>query len=89
MKDRVIELASLILVLSGMFFKTVSIVVIAMGGLWLVGKLFPFVAAELGLPQKTTYDFIQPILVNIPAYAKDTLLWIVDFFKNQVLNYVN
>ena len=68
-----IDLVSLFLVLSGMLLRAVAIVGIAigiaMGVLWLIGILFPFLADALGLPLDTVYE----LLVELYRLLRDLI----------------
>ena len=60
-KDNIFALISLLLVLSGMVFKAIALVAIAMGILYLIGYFFPYVIAELGFPCNTVYSCIEMV----------------------------
>lgn len=62
MKDSLIDLGTLLLVLTSMFLKSAIRVLIVMGVLWLIGVLFPHVASALGVPRDTLYGFVTFIL---------------------------
>ena len=76
MKNLMINFLSMIVLMSDKFLSAAISVVITMAILWLIGYLFPFVSAQLGLPHETVYEF----LITIP----DTILAAVDFIKGIV-----
>ena len=69
--EQIIALASLLLVLSGMFLRSAAKVAIAMGVLWLIGTLFPYVADALGLPHLTVYDAFVGLTESVRALIRE------------------
>ena len=67
-KDHLIDLASLFLVLSGIFLRVTGKVVIIMFALALIGFLYVLVAAFIGLPYETLYDAFAALVEGIRAH---------------------
>jgi hypothetical protein len=66
-REQIVSLAVLLLALSGMALRATTRVAITMGVLWLVGVLYPHVAAALGLPFDTVYDVATALVESIQA----------------------
>lgn len=64
-KNQFIDLASILLVLSGIFLRAAGKVAIAMAILWLLGFLFPYVADVVGMPFDNLYDAIAALVAGI------------------------
>jgi len=64
-KNQFIDLASILLVLSGIFLRAAGKVAIAMAILWLVGFLFPHVASVIGMPFENIYDALSALVEGI------------------------
>jgi hypothetical protein len=67
-----IDLVTLLLVLARSFLKAAAFVVIALGVLWLVGNLFPYVMVELGFPCDTVYDCLQRVVESISSLSQSS-----------------
>lgn len=67
-KDHLIDLASLFLVLAGIFMRVTGKVVIIMFALALIGFLYWFVAGFLGLPYEDLYDVFDALVKGIRAH---------------------
>ena len=74
-KEALVHLATLLLVLSGMFLRAAFVVFIALGVLWLVGHFFPMVGKELGLPCSVVFDCLQVPLKGLPNNVSLGQLW--------------
>ena len=60
--DSLINLTTLLVVLSAKFLQAVAYVAIAMSVLWLVGYFFPYVAFQLGLPCDQLYACVRALV---------------------------
>lgn len=68
LKNQFIDLASILLVLSGIFLRAAGKVAIAMAILWLVGFLFPYVADVVGMPFDNLYAALSALVESIRGY---------------------
>ena len=67
-RDHLTDLATILLVLSGILLRAIGKIAIAMGVLWMIGLLFPYVAGSLGLPYKSFYEMFQALINGIRQY---------------------
>lgn len=52
----------LLLTLVSILLKAAFRVLIVIVILWLIGVLFPYVAGALGMPQRTVYELVEPLM---------------------------
>ena len=65
MIEAITSLLTLILVIISMLLRAVALVAIGMLVLWLIGHLFPYVAASLGIPYDTLYQAIAALVETV------------------------
>lgn len=58
----------LLLTLVSILLKAAFRVLIVIVILWLIGVLFPYVAAALGMPQRTVYELVEPLVRTLQEF---------------------
>jgi hypothetical protein len=58
----------LLLTLVSILLKAAFRVLIVIVILWLIGVLFPYVAAALGMPQRTVYELVEPLVRSLQEF---------------------